>query len=811
MSDLRFALRQLAKSPGFTAIAVLTLALGIGLNTGIFSALKGVVLRPLAGVPDSRGLVTVYWTTRGGDRLTLSYVELREFQQRARSLTQLEATGAMTFSLDDGVLARRVWGEYVTGGLHAMLGLQPHLGRLLQPEDDHFPGGALVLVLSHRYWQRRFGGDPTIVGRGVRLNGRLCTIVGVAPPDYLGTTVGFGLDVFVPVAAAEQLRPFGGNGTDLFTKRDFRTLATVARLRPGVSFEQARAEIAAISAALATEFPAEYQGKSAILVPFTRSPFGAQTYMTPIFSLMLGMAALVLLIMCANVANLLLARAASRIHEVAIRLALGASRLRLVRQFLTESVVLALLGGALGGLIASGTPELLRAVWPDTAKTPVVLNAEPDATVFAFTLAASLGSALLFGLLPALQGARTVVLPALKAGPANGSPTRTWGRSALVVAQIAVSVPLLVIAGLLLRSAQRQKSADFGFDPAHVALMSIDLRPNGYDQENGRDFCDRLLHELGRLPGVEVVSLANQLPLEIVPRTQSAIEVPGYVPPPEEALQVMFNTVTADYFRTLRIPLVAGRDFAAADRNSAAKVAIVNETMAARYWPHQNPLGRTFRVWGETREVIGVVRNVKYLTPTEPPHPYFYLPQSQSFQSDLTIQVRTSGDPRLLIKPMIDCIAQLDPRLPVFGVETMADYMKFALSISSFAANGLLLAGLLGLTLTALGVFGTISYAVARRTREIGVRMALGARTTDVVQLVIRQGLWLAAIGAVLGLIGAAASTHLVRSFLFETTTSDPLTYLAVLLLVAVTTLLACWLPSRRATRINPTDALRAE
>lgn len=811
MSDLRFAFRSLGKSPGFAAIVVLTLALGIGINTGVFSMFKGVVLRPLAGVPDSRELVTVYWTTRGGDKLTLSYVELREFQQQVRTLGALEATGAMPLSLDDGTLARRVWGEYATGGLHAMLGVKPHLGRMLQPEDDRFPGGALVAVLSHRYWKNQFGGDPAIVGRSLRLNGQLCTIVGVAAPEFVGTTVGFGLDVFVPVAAAQHLRPFGGDGTELFTKRDFRTLATVARLRPGVSFEQARAEIAAVGAAFASEFPADYQGKSAVLVPFVQSPFGAQTYMSPIFSIMLAMTALVLLIMCANVANLLLARAANRTHEVAIRLALGAGRLRLARQFLTESLVLALLGGALGGLLASTTPDLLRSVWPDTLRTPVLLNAEPDLTVFVFTVAASIASALLFGLLPALQGSKASVLPALKAGPVNSSPTRTWGRSTLVVAQIAVAIPLLVVAGLLLRSAQRQKSADFGFDPNGVALMSIDLRPNGYDEHTGRPFCERLLREIGSLPGIEAVSLANQLPLQIVPRTQSAIEVPGYVRPPTEASLVPFNIVTPDYFRTLQIPLIAGREFSANDRHDTTNVAIINETMAARYWPGQDPIGRTFQVWGATREVVGVARGVKYLSPTESARPHFYLPQNQAFQSEMIVQVRTSGDPRLLVKPVLDRIAQLDVRLPVFGVETMDDYLKFALSISTFAANGLLLAGGLGLTLTALGVFGTVSYAVSRRTREIGVRMALGAQSSDVVRLVVRQGLWLVAGGALIGIGGAIACTGIVRSLLFETTTTDPLTFAAVLLLVASTTLAACWLPARRATRINPLDALRAE
>lgn len=811
MQDLKLAFRQLLKSPGFTATVVLTLALGIGLNTGIFSVFKGIVLRPLAGVPDSRALVAVHWTTSGGDKLALSYVELREFQQRVRSLAGLEATGVMPFSVDHAGRPQRVWGEYATGGHHAMLGVKPQLGRMLQPEDDRFPGAPVVVVLSHRFWLGHFGGDPTVVGRSFRLNGHPCTVVGVAAPEFVGTTVGFALDVFVPLGAAERLRPFGGNGTDLFTQRDSRTLAAVGRLLPGISLEQARAEIAGIGAALAREYPSSYKNKAATLVSIVESPHGAQTYVAPIFGLMLGMTALVLLIMCANVANLLLARAAARGHEIAIRLALGASRLRLIRQLLTESLALALLGGAFGALLASGTPDLLRALWPSTLRVPVLLNADPDLMVLAFALLASIVSAMFFGLIPAWQASKPTLLPALKADRTQSSPGRTWGRDFLVVAQIAVAVPLLVTAGLLLRSAQRQRTADFGFAARQVAFLTFDLRPNGYDEVRGLEFCDRVLREMAALPGVEAVSLANQLPLQLVPRQQTTPEVPGRVRLDHERSLVLFNVVTADYFRTLQIPVLAGREFTSADRPDTPAVAIVNESMARRYWPGQSALGRTFTVHGRAREVVGIARDVKYLTPTEAPQPHFYLPQHQAFNSEMTVQIRTSGDPRLLIKPAVDRLAALDPALPVFGVETMADYFNFALSLPAFAANGLALAGLLGLTLTALGIFGTVSYAVARRTREIGVRMALGARTTDVVQLVVRQGLWLAALGAALGGMGAVGSSHLVRSFLFETAPSDPLTFASVLLLVAATTLIACWLPARRATHINPLDALRSE
>lgn len=810
LRDLRHGARLLLRSPGFTIVAVLTLALGIGINTGIFSAFKGIVLRPLPGVSASRELVALLWTTRGGDKLTLSYAELRDFQQRTRTLGGLEATGALPFSLDDGTRAQRVWGEFATGGLHAMLGAKPFLGRMLLPEDDRFPGGAMVVVLSHGFWRRQFGGDRGVIGRTVLLNGHACTVVGVAQRGFVGTSVGMALDLFVPVAAAEHLRPFGGNGTELFTNRRYRTLVALGRLQPGTSFEQARAELATIGADLAHEHPADYEGMSAALLSILDSPFGAQTYVGPIFGLMMGMTALVLLIMCANVANLLLARATTREHEIAIRLAVGAGRFRLVRQLLTESLLLAGVGGALGGLLALATPAILGALWP-TTRFPIVINADPDLAVLLFTIAASFASAFAFGLLPALQCSRSPVLPALKTGRTDGHRGTAWGRSLLVVTQIAVSIPLLVAAGLLLRSVERQRHADFGFDPHHVALLSIDLRPNGYDETRGREFCSRLLDEIDSLPGVEAASLANVLPLRLVPGSQSAVEVDGYVRPANEASLVLYNVVTRDALRTLRTPLEAGREFSAADTADSARVAIVNQTMARRYWPGQGAIGRSFRARDRTWEVVGVARDIKYLTPTESPQPHFYVPQNQYFVSELTLQVRTSGEPGLMFKSVQDRIARLDPHLPVFSVETMEDYLKFALSLSAFAADGLLLTGALGLALTAMGVFGTVSYAVSLRTREIGVRVALGASRTDVVGLVVRQGLLLAGAGAAIGFAGAAASTRLLKSLLFETAASDPLTFFLVLLVVGATTLLACWLPAHRATAVDPIIALRAE
>jgi predicted permease len=808
--DLRFGARLLAKAPGFTLVAVLTLGLGIGVNTGIFSAFKGIWLRPLPGVRHSNQLVTLLWTTRGGDQLTLSYPDLQDFQRRCRSFAGLEATVCTPFSLKIDGPAQRVWGEYATGGLHALLGLTAARGRLLASGDDRLPNGEPVVVLSYGCWQRRFGSDPGVIGRAVVLNGQSFTVVGVAPPGFAGTTVGFALDVFVPAATAGRLRLFVGKTQELFTQREFSWLVATGRLKPGVSLAEARAEIQVVGAALAREHPAEREGKTARLLSIRQSPFGAQTYAGPILTLLMGMTALVLLIMCANVANLLLARAAAREREMAVRVAMGGGRPRLVAQLVTESLLLAVLGGALGASLAGWTPQVLSWLWP-SPRFPVSLNAEADLPVFLFTLAAAFGSALVFGLVPALQASKPDVLSALKGDGSTHRHRRIWGRNALVVAQIAISLPLLTAGGLLLRSYQKARAADFGFDPRHVALLSLDLIPNGYDAARGDRFYAELLDRIEALPGVESASLARMLPLGVVPGLQSGIEVEGRVRPPDEAALLLLNVVSHGYFRNLRIPILRGREFETRDTGQSVRVAIVNETMARRYWPGQDPLGRRFTAWGQRREVVGVARDIKYLAPAEEPRPHFYLPLTQAYQSEMVLQVRTTGDPESMFRALENQIAQLDPLLAVFNRETMEQYQEFALSLQSLAAGGLALASGLGLLLAAMGTYGVISYSVSQRTHEIGVRIALGANRAQILGLVMGQGLRLAAAGIGLGLAGALAANRFLKSLLFGIAPTDLPTFAVALLVVAAAAVAACWLPAKKATRVNPIEALKTE
>jgi predicted permease len=807
--DLRFGARLSLRSPGFTAVVVLTLALGIGLNTGIFSAFKAIALRPLPGVPDSKDLVALLWTSPGNDKVAFSYLDLRDFSERCQSFSALEGTALSPFIIQIGDQAQRGWGEYSTGGEQAMLGTKAVLGRLLVPSDDH-EGGEQVAVISHKLWKQQLGSDQAVVGRRILVNGQAFTIVGVGEPGYGGSTVGFALDVFLPTSAAGKLRIHGADPKKPYSQRDFHWIAPIGRLKPGHSLEQARAEVQAVGAALALEHPAEIGKMRAQLVNLRQSPFGAQTYMGPMLGLMMGITALVLLIMCANVASLLLARATTREHEIAVRLAIGAGRWRVLRQLLTESALLALTGGFLGAMLALSTPKLLGLINSNT-RYPIVLNAEPDMTVLLFALALSACSALGFGLIPALQASALRLVPALKGEPMGRRTHSLFGRNALVVLQVAIALPLLATAGLLIRSYRNSLRADFGFSARNVAMLSFDLGPSGYNPERGRNFHTQLLDQIGSLPGVESASLAQTLPLCVVPALQTGIEVDGYVRPPQEPTLLLFNVVSRDYFRTLHIAIVAGREFEARDSERSLPVAVVNETFASRYWPGANPLGRHFKSRGITWEVIGVARDIKYLVPGEAARPYFYLPVTQNYAPEVTLQIRGSGDPHQLCHDVQKQIAQLDPHLLVYSVETMEDYLEFALSMPVFAASGMLLAGTFGLLLTGMGTFGLINFYVGSRTREIGIRIALGATRSSVVFLVMNHGLRLAAFGIVLGLAVTLGTTRFVKALLYGVEATDLVTIVAALIVVAGTAVLATWLPARRATRIDPLVALRAE
>lgn len=806
LQDLRYALRMLAKSPGFTAVAVLTLALGIGANTAIFTMLKGIVLRPLPGVRNANQMVVVISTTRGGQSYPLSYPDYRDFRDRNAVFSALVASSQYPTSITVGDRSERVWAEFVSGNYFEALGVKTALGRILLSEDDKVQGGQPVVVISHALWKKQFGSDPSVIGTSIHLGTRPVTIVGVTQPDFHGSVVGLALDVFLPLG----MHPEAAQPVNLLEQRNSHWLVVQGRLKPAVTLERARAEMAVLGRQIAEAYPNEELLERASLLPLWKSPFGSQRYLFPILSAVMVVAGLVLLVACGNLANVFLARAAGRQREVAVRLAVGASRGRLVRQLMTESMLISLLGGAAALLLSLWTNEWFTNLAPPTP-LPIVLEAKTDAMVFGFTLLVAIATAVIFGLAPALQATKVNVVPALKQNVSAGQRHFSRFRRGLVVWQMSLSLILLICAGLAIRSKRNAAGINPGFEAKGVAVLSVDLQPNGYDSSTGRAVFRRLLERAQSLPEVQSASLARRLPLLVIGAPSRTLEVEGYVARADEDMSVKYNVVTPDYFQTLRIPSLQGRGFTPRDDDKAADVAIVNETMARHFWPSQEAIGLRIRTDGRWRQVIGVVRDIKYLTLTEAPQPYLYLPLAQNYSSDMILHVRTGSDPVALLKTLQNEIRALDPNLPVFGTRTMSEHMQFSLAGYALAALLLTRTGLLAMLLASVGLYGVISYSVTQRTHEIGVRMALGAQPDNVLRLIVAQGVQMALLGMLFGLAGALAGTRLLSGLLYGVSPIDPATFASVAGLLLAVALAACYIPARRATRVDPLVALRYE
>jgi len=820
LQDVRYAVRTLAKSPAFAAVAVLSLALGIGANTAIFSVANALLLRPLLlGAPQQLVGVQKRTSEGEGQEFSVSYPDYQFYRDHNQVFTGLLCWGEATMSLTAGGEAEQSFGMVVSGNYFDVLGVRPAQGRFFVPEEDATPGARPVAVLSYGTWQRLFGGDPAAVGRTVTLNAQQFTVVGVAPQQFVSTVPLYAPDVWVPMMMQQQVVP----GSDMLHARNAEWLHMVGRLRPGVTKAQAQAQLSTLALQVRAAHPedarlpdgeprhAELLGVE--LAPVGSFPAEVRGAMFGFLSLLFAIVGLVLLIACANLSSLLLARALARRREIAVRLALGASRARIVRQLLTESVLLCLTSGALGALCALWLTDLLLLFVP-AGRLPLALDFRPDWRVFAFTLLLSSVTGVLFGLAPALQASKQDLASALKDDAGGRRLSRSRLRDLFVAGQIALALVLLVSAGLFMRALTRARTVFPGERPEEVLTVTLDPHLLGYTHERTLEFYRQLTERVAGLPGVERAAVAAGIPVgNGYPMTAYVIN--------EQPTEVGFNTISPTYFETMRIPLLRGRNFTDADRTGAPRVAIVDEQLARRFFPDRDPVGQYLyedTPPGQPRvpvEIVGVVRGGTGASLGWQPTYFVYTPVAQPHEgfgiSRLILHVRTRRPAQEVFAGVRREVRALEPNLPLLSTAPLTEAMSLTLLPQRLVATVAGLFGLLGLALAAVGIFGLVSYAVTQRTHEFGVRMALGAQGRDVFKLVLRQGLKLALVGIAAGLCGALIVTRFLTSLLYGVSAADPLTYAGVALLLVVVTLFACYVPARRATKVDPMVALRYE
>jgi putative ABC transport system permease protein len=802
LQDLGFGLRMLRNSPAFALVAILTLALGIGANTAIFSVVHGVLLKPLP-FPKQDQLMTLWEKNDGGGRSNTSWANFMDWNRLNHSFTGIAAVSFWSPTFVGAHDAETLVGFRASSTLFDLMGVKLERGRNFLPAED-VRGNNFVVILSYGFWQRTFGGDPGIVGKSVQLGTRAYTVVGVLPADFPSVLS------FDPRKPADVYTPLAYDETLPYACRDCRHLRAFARLKDGVTSAQAEAEMNQISANLVREYPTAYSAAGVTLLPLKDYLVG--DVKTALW-ILLGSVGFVLLIACVNVANLLLAWAARRQREVALRAALGAGRIRMIRQFLTESLLLSLLGGGLGLFLAWGGVALLQQV--RLANLPRLQNVRIDAWTFAFTFGISLVTGLAFGLLPAFRASKLDLNEALKeSGKSSAGKERRRLRSALVFADVALALLLLTGAGLMMKSFVRLLEVNPGFDPSHTLTLTLSLWGPKSADAPAIAFFDEVLQRVQALPGVESAGIVSQLPLG-GNMDMYGVHVEGKsLPNPEEDPSADRYSITPGYLRAMRIPLLRGREFDQRDVATSSTVAIVNESMAHQFWPGKDPIGKRFRMGdtkGPWKTVVGVVGDVLHKGLDAPHTIQVYLPNTQFTDSMVILAVRTSNDPSSIAEAVRGEIVALDPQVPISEVATMDDVVSSSVANQRFGAFLFFLFGAVALVLTAVGIYGVISYGVAQRTHEIGIRLALGAGRREVLELIIGESMRPALLGAAVGLCAAFGLTRLLTRLLYSVKPTDPPVFAAVLLLMIGVALLASYIPARRATRVDPTVALRYE
>ena len=808
LQDLRFGFRMLRRSPGFSALAVLCLTLGIGANAAVFSWIEGILFRPYPAVTHQERLLALGGTERGEARGTpISWPDFVDLQRSCTLFDAFFVTKIMGTTLSIGDRAEVTTGSIVSANYFDAIGVHPILGRGFEPGEDTGRNAHPVTVISYQLWKGRFKGDPQIIGKTQRLNGVLHTIAGVTPEGFYGTFVGWAMQFWVPASMEETFEAGGYKLED----RGARWIEAYVRLKPGVTLAQAQQEISAVAQRLEADYPATNRGRGIKLWPLWQTPFNNAGTLLPTLEIMLAVVVFVLLIACANVGNLLLVRSFARRHEMTVRLAIGAGRGRLLKQLFTRGLILSAFGAAGGILVAYWCRHALVLLFPARRGVAMHLPGEIDWRVLALSAGVCLIATLLLGLVPAMQTGKIDLAGALKAESAGvvGGRGRAWIRSGLVVMQVSLSFVLLVGMGLLLQSLQKIRTTSPGFSTHGVLETVVPLVSAGYDAPRAQSFQDELLERVKALPGVESAAFGRMTPLSYGSFSSAPIAVDGYQAPPEEQPIVQYNEVGPDYFATMGIPLVSGREFTRADDEKAALVAVVNETMAAKYWRGKNPIGERVQVKGRWMQVVGVAKDSKYQSVRETPKPFFYVPLRQNFSRGADLFIRTPLNAETMATALAREVHTLDPGLALYEVITLQEQLDRSTSPQLVAVTLVGVLGGLALLLAAIGLYGVMSYAVSQSTRELGLRMALGAHASDMLRLVMSRGLALTAGGVLLGTAAALALTRLLGNMLYRVSPRDPLAFGSAFAVMMIVSLAACFLPAWRAARTDPARALR--
>ncbi len=815
--DLRYGLRTLRRSPGFAFVAVMTIALGIGASTAVFTVINTFFLNSVP-IPNPSTLVALYAVPQGTDPHAnnpqpLSFLDLEDYQDKNKVFTSLAGYSSPTpLSFSEGKNADRLFAELVTGNYFETLGISPALGRFPSAQEDRVPGGDPILVIGYGMWQRRFGGDRSVLGRAVYVNERPFTIVGVAPPAFKGVNAIFGPDLWIPSMMAADVLPAPSH--DALHQRSKPLFTGIGRLRPGISMAQAGADLKTIAAALSSEYPDSDTGRTVSLMTMSDAALGIYFRQQMLFGsfVLAAVVALVLLIACSNVASLLLARAAARRQEIAVRLALGARRGRLIRQLLTESLLIAGVSGVAGFVLAIAGVRFLWSFRPaEYAQNFVDLKV--NATVLLFAIVVSMLSGLIFGIAPALESSRPGVMEDLKEdtqGSGRGRRAFHLG-NVLVVGQVALSLVSLVIASLFLHSIARATTIDPGFQTDHLALFMLNPGQVGYDKARSENFYRDVRNRLAAQSGIVSASWASNLPLW--GRAVNGIVIEGREQQRKsEAVTSVLNTIDTGYFSTTGIPIVSGREFTDDDREGSLAVAIINQAMAERYWPKQNAIGKRFRLAGENgyRQIVGVAKNANYQTLGETPRSCIYIPLRQNFSDSMVLYIRTAGNSAQMLVPAEHVIHNIDPQMPIPDARTGRKIVEQALWAASMGVGMLALFGVMALGLASIGLYGLLSYSVNQRRREISIRMALGADRMQVLRLILHQGLGLVSIGVIIGIVLALLSAHALSSALYGVSSADAASFLGASFVLLLIGGLACYLPARTASEVNPLLGLRS-